>query len=148
TRLGERFMYCPDVQGPISKKTLALILSEKPDVAMIGGPPLYLAGFKVSEESVRLGISNLAKLTSVVRHIILDHHLLRDINWRSFTAPAYEEAFKNNSQIMTAAESLGQPNRILEADRRKLYESEPPSEAFQKWLRLPNEKRRLLKPPI
>lgn len=147
-RLNESFMYCPDVQGPISKETFALILSEKPDVAMIGGPPLYLAGFKVSEESVRLGISNLAKLTSVVRSIILDHHLLRDVNWRSFAAPAYEEASKNHSQILTAAESLGQPIRILEAQRQRLYESEPPSEAFQRWVRLPHEKRRLMKPPL
>jgi predicted metallo-beta-lactamase superfamily hydrolase len=148
SRLGESFMFCPDVQGPMSQETLNLILSEKPDMAMVGGPPLYLAGFRVSEESVRMGIYNLAKLTKVVRSIILDHHLLRDINWRSFAAPAYEEAALNDCQILTAAESLGLSPRILEAQRRNLYESEPPSEAFERWLRLPHEKRRLQKPPL
>lgn len=148
SRLGENFMYCPDVQGPMASETLRLILAQRPDVAMVGGPPLYLAGFKVSEEGVRRGILHLAGLTSVVRQIILDHHLLRDANWRDFARPAYEEGVRNRCQILTAAESLGQPNRILEANRRRLYESDPPSEAFERWLRLPMEKRRFIEPPI
>ncbi len=42
----ERFMFAPDVQGPMTQTTLEAILKAEPTVVMLGGPPLYLEGFK------------------------------------------------------------------------------------------------------
>ncbi|MGD0451801.1 MAG: hypothetical protein ABSA79_12200, partial [Candidatus Bathyarchaeia archaeon] len=56
---GERFMFAPDVQGPMSKHTLELILDTEPDLIMLGGPPLYLAGSRVDINRINEGLRNL-----------------------------------------------------------------------------------------
>ena len=62
----ERFMFAPDIQGPISNHTLNLIIRAKPQFVMVGGPPFYLSGYKVSEAELQLGLKNLMKLVEVV----------------------------------------------------------------------------------
>jgi predicted metallo-beta-lactamase superfamily hydrolase len=62
----ERFLYAPDVQGPMSTRTLEIILKEKPQLIMIGGPPLYLTGFKVGEEQVQSSLKNLERIVEAV----------------------------------------------------------------------------------
>jgi len=47
---GERVMFASDVEGPMYNPTVEMILGEAPDLLIIGGPPLYLAGFKVVPE--------------------------------------------------------------------------------------------------
>ena len=42
---GTRFMFAPDVQGPIVQDTLQYILIIAPDLLIIGGPPIYLSRF-------------------------------------------------------------------------------------------------------
>lgn len=39
----EKFLFAPDIQGPMSTKTIRIIYGEKTQMIMIGGPPLYLA---------------------------------------------------------------------------------------------------------
>ncbi|MEM3789329.1 MAG: hypothetical protein QXN95_05635, partial [Candidatus Bathyarchaeia archaeon] len=78
----EKFMFAPDVQGPMSKQTLDIIVREKPQLLMIGGPPLYLAGFRVDEELAKVGLENLGKIVEFVPCTILEHHILRDMQWR------------------------------------------------------------------
>ncbi len=46
-------MFAPDVQGPMSTRTLELIKAAKPQVIMVGGPPFYLGGFKVDEAQLQ-----------------------------------------------------------------------------------------------
>ena len=58
----ERFMFAPDIQGPMSMHTLELILAAKPTVIMIGGPPLYLGGFRVEMAQLEQGLRNLERL--------------------------------------------------------------------------------------
>jgi predicted metallo-beta-lactamase superfamily hydrolase len=77
---GEKFMYAPDIQGPSSTQTLEIISQEKPHLIMIGGPPLYLAQFKVDEEEINVGLSNLEEVVKAVPCTILEHHILRDEN--------------------------------------------------------------------
>ncbi|MBS7643437.1 MBL fold metallo-hydrolase [Candidatus Bathyarchaeota archaeon] len=144
----ERVMYTPDVQGPISDQTLKLILSQKPLLLIIGGPPLYLAGFKVSDEKINHGLENLARISTLVPLIILDHHLLRAENWRIRAKPVFNKAKESGHKVVTAAEYLGKPNNLLEFKRRKLYQNEPPSLEFQKWMKLPKLKQKQTIPPI
>jgi predicted metallo-beta-lactamase superfamily hydrolase len=88
----EKFLFAPDVQGPISARTLEKIVGERPQLVMVGGPPSYLAGFRVDEEHFRLGMSNLEKIVEVVSCTILEHHLLRDEQWREKAAKVFEKA--------------------------------------------------------
>ena len=145
---GEKFMFAPDVQGPMSVETLKLIVKEKPRLLMIGGPPLYLAGFRVGEDQIAAGLKNLEKLTQKVPFIILEHHILRDENWREKNAKVYERANKSECYVLTAAEFLGKENRFLEATRKKLFADYPPSKEFEKWKRGLARTRNPPKPPI
>src|SRR3990170_5262985 len=56
----EKFLFAPDVQGPMSTRTLELIKTAKPQVLMVGGPPFYLGSFRVDEAQLQKAVSNLA----------------------------------------------------------------------------------------
>ncbi len=144
----EKVMFTSDVQGPIHTPTLNQILAEKPQLVMIGGPPTYLAGFRVKEEHIEAGIQNLKTLVENVPTTILEHHILRDENWRSQTQPIFDAATQVGHKVLTAAEFSGTTNNLLEFRRRQLFETEPPSSDFIKWLKLPLQKRKQQKPPI
>jgi hypothetical protein len=144
----EKFMFAPDVQGPMSRHTLETILKEKPDLLMIGGPPLYLVGSKVDEQQAQIALKNLAVIVGAVPQVILEHHVLRDQTWREKTKGILEEACKVNCDLETAAGFVGDEDNFLEADRRRLFTEEPPLKDFQKWMRGNVETRRHVKPPI
>lgn len=144
----EKVMHASDIQGPISNAPLNFILREKPDLLIIGGPPLYLAGFKASEEKILHGLKNLVRIAQNVPMVILEHHLLRAEDWRTFSAPVFEAAKKAKHDVLTAAELLGKENNLLEFKRRKLYEIEPPNQAFLKWMKLPRTRRGRVTPPL
>jgi len=145
---GERFTFTPDVQGPMATQTLETILEEKPQLIMIGGPPLYLARFKVDEEQVRLGLKNLETIVDIVPSVILEHHILRDENWREKIRNVFDKTRKAKCNIFTAAEFLGKQNAFLEATRKRLFVENPPSKEFEKWMHGSIETRKHVKPPI
>jgi len=144
----EKFLFAPDVQGPMCSYTLELILREKPQILMIGGPPLYLAGFRVKEGEIQKGLENLGKIVEAVPLTILEHHVLRDKDWREKTKKVFEKANKHGHKILTAAEFLGEKNVLLEAVRKRLFVEKPPSSEFQKWMRKNRTTKRHVKPPI
>jgi len=144
----DKFLFAPDIQGPMSTKTLEIIISEKPQMIMIGGPPFYLARFKVDERQLRLGLDNLARIVQMVPYTILDHHILRDEKWRKKIEDVFKVAAKAGHKIWTAAEFLGNANRLLEAKRKQLFAESPPSKEFDKWSRQSMRARKHSKPPI
>ena len=145
---GEKLLYAPDVQGPVSSRTLSMILSERPGMVIMGGPPLYLARFKVDEVGVKKGLENMVKIAESTPLTILEHHLLRDGGWREFSKPVFEAACRSKNKVQTAAEYLGKKDNLLEFKRRELYEAMPVSQEFMKWARLHPLKRKLVKPPL
>ncbi len=145
---GERFMHAPDVQGPMSTRTTELIKLAKPDVLIVGGPPFYLGGFKVNETQIHRGTENLSSIVEAVPITIMEHHALRDEQWRSKTEPIYAVAEKVGHQLMTAAEYAGEKNQFLESKRRQLYAEFPPSDEFKKWTKMDSVKLSSVKPPI
>lgn len=144
----ERVLCASDVQGPMDEATLQLILAEEPQLVIAGGPPLYLTDFKVTNQQVQRGLKNLEALARMVPVTIVEHHLLRDLNWRQSTQEAFESARENGNRLVSAAEFLGKEDKLLEADRKRLFEETPPSQDYRKWARLPVEERRRTKPPI
>lgn len=144
----EKFIHASDIQGPISETTLAFILSERPSAIILGGPPTYLSGVKASEDSIKRGMSNLATVAKQIPLVVVDHHLLRTQDSLQELSAISEEAKPFGSSIMTAAEYIGEQPRLLEANRRGLYQERPPSQQFIKWTKMNKEKQRLVKPPL
>jgi len=144
----EKILFAPDVQGPICEDTLRMILNESASLAIIGGPPLYLADFRISPEVIEYALRNLIILSKHIPMIILDHHLLRRIDWREKLQSVFDASSNIGHRIVTAAEYAGKPNELLEAKRKILYETEPPSREFMRWTRIHPRRRKLVPPPI
>jgi len=145
---GEQFMFAPDIQGPMSTRTLELIKAAKPQVIMLGGPPFYLGGFKVAETQLQLGLKNLTAVVEAVPLTILEHHALRDESWRQRTKQVYAKAAEMGHKVMTAAEFAGQENNFLESKRKTLYVENPPPKEFERWMREGLKEKSSTKPPI
>lgn len=147
-REDERVLFASDVQGPMDNNTLRIILAEKPQLLIIGGPPLYLAGSRVDEQQILQGLKNLEALAKSVPFVVVEHHLLRDLEWRGSAKQVLESALDAGNKVVTAAEFLGKENRLLEANRKQLFEDDPPGSEFERWSKLPAFKQRKTKPPI
>jgi len=143
----ERFLFASDVQGPMHAGTLKTILASKPQLVMIGGPPVYLAGL-VKQEDVRMGMQNLEDLVKEIPKTILEHHLLREESWRELSQQIFDSASEKGHSVVTAAEFLKKRNNLLESRRKLLFQTEPPGSEFEKWMKTPLDKRKLVKPPI
>jgi predicted metallo-beta-lactamase superfamily hydrolase len=144
----ERFMHAPDVQGPMATATAEYIKAQKLDVLMVGGPPFYLGGFKVDENQIRKGTENLRGIVEVVPVTIMEHHALRDAEWRTWAKPLCRAAELAGHKLVTAAEFLGEENLFLESRRRQLYAENPPSREFMQWTRTNEAQISRIKPPI
>jgi hypothetical protein len=144
----EKLLYAPDVQGPASDETLRMILRESADMAIIGGPPIYLSDFRVSKEAIEHSLRNLAVVSSHIPLIILDHHVLRIEDWKEWLRPVYDSSVNAGHRVLTAAEYAGKSVSPLEANRKVLFETDPPGKEFARWMRLPMRKRKLVPPPI
>ncbi|MQY62177.1 hypothetical protein GH146_02670 [archaeon] len=144
----EKVVFASDIQGPMYTPTLDRILAENPQLVLVGGPPTYLAGFRVKDENIETGMQNLRNLVENVPLTILEHHLFRDKNWKILSQPIFDAANEAGHKVLTAAEYSGKENNFLEFHRRQLFETEPPSSDFEKWMKLPLQKRKMSKPPI
>ncbi len=128
---GETFIYSSDVEGPPHKDQLEFMLVEEPDLVVVDGPLTYMLGRRFPEEMLESSLANLMKLVREARprKLVLDHHLLRDLNYREHLAPVYEIAGDYGVKVLTAAELLGVEPLLLEARRKELYERERAEEA-------------------
>lgn len=143
----ERFMFAPDVQGPMSTRTLELILTAQPTEIMLGGPPLYLGGFRVDMAQLELGLRNLERIAEKVPVVILEHHALRDEFWKQKMENIFLKASELEHSIVTAAEYAGKKNNFLESHRKQLYREYPPSSEYKEWMKTLSNKK-IAKPPI
>ncbi|MEM3453330.1 MAG: hypothetical protein QW835_06890, partial [Candidatus Hadarchaeum sp.] len=104
---GCTLVHASDVQGPVDSETLQMILSERPQVVIVGGPPIYLAGYKIDGPSLESAKSNMMKMVREVPLNVIDHHLLRSLDYREFLGPVFREAEKKRHRLLTASELLG-----------------------------------------
>ncbi len=117
----DSIMHCSDSQGPISDKTTELIIKENPKIMIIDGPPTYLAGYRLSWNDIKKAKQNFLRIISKsdIKLAILDHHLLRDLNYKK-RFNVYDKAKESGCKVMTAAEYSGKEVLQLEARRREL----------------------------
>lgn len=118
-----KFLHTSDVEGPALKEQLAFILKEEPDILFCDGPMTYMLGYRYSHESLEESVKNLIRILQAtgIKTLVLDHHFLRDLEWRREIDRVFEVADKEGAEVLTAAEFAGLKNDLLEARRRELY---------------------------
>ena len=95
------------------------IISQKPDLLIIDGPPTIFLGWKFSRKNLEDASNNLVEIIKKLDcEIILVHHLLRDLKYRENFPEPYKIGGK---RVKTFAEYLGKENNALEAHRKELW---------------------------
>ncbi len=124
---GYRLLYSSDVEGPVLDDQLNYILECKPNMLILDGAMTYMLGYKYSFESFNKSLSNILMILDKcpLEKLILDHHALRDVDWRERFKPVFEAGEVKGVQVFSAAEYAGLPVNLLEARRRELYEQQP-----------------------
>jgi predicted metallo-beta-lactamase superfamily hydrolase len=114
------FLFTSDVEGPIHEEPTNFIIDRQPDVIVLDGPPTYLSGYRFPEEAILKASKNIGKILSSCKGmLVVDHHLLRDINYKDFLLDASRTI--PHSPPITAAEFMGREPELLEARRPELY---------------------------
>jgi len=125
-------VFAPDVQGPVDDATFKKLLTMKFDLAIVGGPPLYLKNRSEELSSIaEKGLVNLAALVRANPHrVVVSHHLLRSPSW----IEALEHHGASRNDLLTYSAIRGVPHTLLEASRKLLYESDPPPPSYESLL--------------
>ncbi|WP_017981112.1 MBL fold metallo-hydrolase [Methanocaldococcus villosus] len=106
----QTFLHTSDIQGILFDEIKDYIIKEKPDIIFIGGPPTYLI-HRYGKKNLEKAVANIKEVKDKTgAEIIMDHHLLRDKNFRK----------KINIDFKTVAEFLGKENLLLEAYRKDI----------------------------
>lgn len=128
----ESFVFTSDVEGPNTKEQTDFIIKENPDVVYLDGPLSYMLGYRYSYESLAGAVENILSILkgTDVEKLVVDHHLLRDLNWKEKIA----RVFDAGKEVLTAAEFLGVGNNQLEARRKELFKEYPVREStLERW---------------
>jgi len=122
-----RILYTSDVEGIVDDDQLNFILKSEPNIVICDGPMTYMLGTRFSEMDLKKSILNLVKVLNMetVEVLILDHHLLRDLEWKTWLKSIFEESEILNKKVLTAASYMGVEENLLEARRRELYRIQP-----------------------
>jgi hypothetical protein len=118
------FVHASDIQL-LDGEVVSLILDWQPDIALVGGPPLYLPW--LSSRYQEIAWENARRLARHVDTLILDHHLLRCEEGLSWLDRLSSET---GHRVICAADFMERPRRLLEARRAQLYEEMPVSEGW------------------
>ncbi len=123
----DSFVFTSDVEGPNTKEQADFIIKENPRIVYLDGPLSYMLGYRYSYESLNLAVKNILRILNEtdVENLVIDHHLLRDLNWKE----RISQVFETGKKILTAAEFLGRKNEPLEARRKELFKESPVSNA-------------------
>ena len=124
---GACFLHTSDIQGASLPEHTGFILSENPDTLYLDGPLTYLMGRGFTPGDLRASIDNVREMleTTRVQTIIIDHHGLRDPDWREQLGEVFARAEKTGKRVVTAAEFLNAEEDLLEARRRQLFAWRP-----------------------
>jgi len=113
------FVHASDIQlldGP----TVDRVIEWRPDILLAAGPPLYLD--RLSEAERETARENALRLATSIDVVILDHHLMR-----SEEGAHWLDALSSTvgRQVYCAADFMGRPRQLLEAQRADLYDRMP-----------------------
>jgi predicted metallo-beta-lactamase superfamily hydrolase len=118
------FVHASDIQL-LDGKAVSWILDWQPDIALVGGPPLYLSRF--SSKQRKRAWKNAQRLARQVDTLILDHHLLRCEEGLAWLDRLSSET---GHRVICAADFMERSRCLLEAQREQLYEEMPVPEGW------------------
>ncbi len=114
------FVHASDIQL-LHAKAVSKILDWAPDIALVGGPPLYLSRLMGPKRRKRAW-RNAERLARHIDTLILDHHLLRSEEGLSWLDRLSSET---GHRVICAADFMERPRCLLEARREALYGEMP-----------------------
>lgn len=120
------FVHASDIQlldGP----TVDQVIDWRPDVLLAGGPPLYLD--RLSDAAIVTAWENALRLARHIDVVILDHHLMRGEDGVAWLDALSAAAGKT---VYCAADFMGRPRQLLEAQRVDLYRQMPVAKGWHK----------------
>jgi len=141
------FVFAPDSQC-LNQPAINWILAQNPDLLLVGGPPLHLLGYRITQETLNIAKLNLFQLAQQVPQVLVDHHLLRSLEWRDWLHEIIDTAERENHRCECIANYRNIPLSLLEARRKELYEQDPPDRDFIKWTKLAKLTQEQTPPPI
>ena len=118
------FVHASDLQL-LNDEAVSQVLSLKPDILLVSGPPLYLS--KMSNELIEIAWRNAIRLSKNVKTLILDYHLMRDNNGVLWLEKL---STKTKNAVICGADFMEKPRLLLEARRRDLYRNIPVPEGW------------------
>ena len=124
----QKFVYGSDAQGLLDKEALEWVVNENPDIAVIDGPPTIFIGWRMKATILTDSINNinLVLQKTKVKTILLEHHVVRDVNYKQKMRDVFEIAEKVGKKVLNYAEYLGTKPLYLEAWRKELYQGTKP----------------------
>ncbi len=143
----KRFVFGSDYQC-LNQLAIAWTLTQRPDLLLVGGPPLYLKDWKITQETLDIAKKNLFQLVKQVPRVLVDHHLLRSLEWSDWLQEIVVAAERENHVCGCIASYRNIPPNLLEAQRETLYKQDPPDHNFLKWMKLPKKIQAENPPPI
>ncbi len=115
-------LFTSDIEGMPKHLHIEFVKSVKPNFLIVDGPLSYLLGRALSEDELEESIRNMESVVkNGLEYAVIDHHVLRDINYESVLKPVKDIAKSVGCKVITAAEYLREPIQILEARRRELF---------------------------
>lgn len=120
------FLFGSDAQGLADPEALRWVLERNPEFMILDGYPTLFVGWRMSQGAFEASKENLKRAVGETQAetILLEHHLLRDLNYREKMGEVFGLAERKGKRLLTAAEFLGLENLFLEAWRRELSRGE------------------------
>ncbi|MCS7132822.1 MAG: MBL fold metallo-hydrolase [Aigarchaeota archaeon] len=121
---GEKVVHSSDVEGFVGEVQIKFVLEHEPDMLICDGPMTYMLGSRFTEIELERSINNLLEIIKrgFLHELVIDHHLMRDLEWKSRIRGLLDAAESRGIHVTNAARYTGLPEDLLEARRRELYE--------------------------
>ena len=118
----ESILFGSDAQSLADYEALKFVKEKNPKLLVVDGYPTIFVGWKMQEKNFLEAKENLKEAIKHIdaKKIILDHHIVRDLNYREKIVDVFELAEELKKEILTAAEFLKLDNLFLEAWRREI----------------------------
>ena len=118
----ESILFGSDAQSLADDKALKFVKEKNPKLLIVDGYPTVFVSWKMQEKNFLEAKENLKEAIkhTDAKKIILDHHIVRDLNYREKITDIFELAKELKKEILTAAEFLKLDNLFLEAWRREI----------------------------
>jgi hypothetical protein len=113
------FVHASDIQL-LHSKAVTQIISWKPHIVFVSGPPLYLK--RLSKKKRDEVWNNAVRLSQEVEILIIDHHLLRNNDGYALLKKIESES---GQKVMCGADFMKKRPLLLEANRKLLYKEMP-----------------------